>query len=104
MILDKQGKRIGRGGSGYVYKIEHIETGKSLVWKEVPVEKNEWKKIENEAEKVMEINSPFVCRVLEKIEEEEEEMVYVIEEMYEGTLGNYIEELKKNKTMIPKEV
>jgi hypothetical protein len=24
--------------------------------------------------------------------------------MYEGTLGNYIEELKKNKTMIPKEV
>jgi serine/threonine protein kinase len=83
--------------------VEHIGSGRIVVWKQIFIPEGEEEKILREAKLAEEMESEYGVDILDSFVEEG--YVYIVMEFYSGgTLLRLSEELKKSKKMIEERV
>jgi serine/threonine protein kinase len=88
---------------GSVCIITHIATGTTLVWKRVEIFEGGKDKAMTEVAIAKQINSPYVVSILDYFVEDE--CLYIVMEFFKnGTLADFVENLKKSGKVIEEKV
>jgi serine/threonine protein kinase len=102
-FVDKWKEALTQGGSGSISIVEHIASGRILVWKQVFLGTGAVNKVKEEVEIGMKLKSQYVVPILDWFIEEG--FLYIVMEYYSGgTLGTVVKKLKESGTLISENV
>jgi serine/threonine protein kinase len=89
-VSDKKIERLQTDSTfGIVEKIQHKSSNMFLVWKKIPVLKENKKRIQEEALIGMAVQSPYVVKVFDTFEDDDDQ--YIVMEFCDGgTLRDYM--------------